>query len=61
MDEYKILIKVPWLGHFMMKSQFGDFSSKKFIALVDIFTLYAFFLLLESIVRRIKLLKGEES
>lgn len=43
----------------MMNVAFGEFSRKKFLASVDIFTLYASFLMLESIVKQIKLLKGD--
>lgn len=45
------------LGHFMIKVALGDFSIKKFLASIDIFTSIR---MLESIVRQIKLVKGEE-
>ena len=44
---------------FMMNVALGEFSSRKFLASTDMFTLYESFLMLESIIKETKLQKGE--
>lgn len=58
-DEYMILIKVSTLGNSMVKVALGEFSRKKFLASLDFVTMTASFFLRQSIVKQIKLLKGE--